>query len=141
MIPFKFTIMCFTVDKKKILKAKKDIECFKIVYDKGDFFDAYWRDFRYHKGFHYYNEDFKKEVEKTLNSDKDRLGGEGFHSFTNLRIAKLENPSHIYDEVIIKCIIPKGTYYLENMYYNEYISSDLIIVGKYGNRRKKKSAE
>lgn len=132
--------MCFWITmQKKVLKAKKDIECFKIVYTRGKYFKSYWQEFIYEKGFHYYNEDFKEEVEKVFNRNQDSLHGQGFHSFTmsNTRI----NTPLLSTVTRIKCIIPKGAYYLHNPSSHEYISSDLIIVEKYGNRRKKEQVD
>lgn len=49
---------------------------------------------------------------------------EGYHSYTSLRRAKGQYSS-MYTECIIKCIVPKGSYYYA---YGDYcVSSNIII--------------
>lgn len=48
----------------------------------------------------------------------------GYHSYPDLTTASLNTYS---DQVIAKCIIPKGSTYYHNKVWDEYVSTSLII--------------
>lgn len=117
--------MCFTTRRSKLKRAKKDIVCYKIMAKavlKSDgrvaFFRSYYQNFEYEPGV-IYND--KSE----LNMRFCRLFGltmtkGGYHSY------KYECAVYDGDDIVVKCIIPKGSLYLENIYF--YCSTAIKVV-------------
>lgn len=117
--------------KEYKLIAKKDIVVYKVVRSayipekqKTILFSLH-KGFKYEEGFHYYQKGKKFGFYKGWNGFQVH---QGLHSFVH-------KPRFIgYGQVILKCIIPKGsTYYSNNCSWlskneKEYVSDNLIIV-------------
>lgn len=125
--------MCFTVPaaKCKLQKAEQDIIVYKIVTNlkyKRYFWhpwDKYLASVKSSvRGFIYkvylYNIPIKLAPLRRIYSFYIE---EGYHSYGSLQKAKCEYPGLSW--YIIKCIIPKGSFYYE--YGELYVSSNIII--------------
>jgi len=129
--------MCLYVTSKKVRVAKEDMVCYKVMMehygDKGAWVSPY-QGMAYKEGCAY-------ELEKQLQLLDSKFGNikdypyiveEGFHSFANLSDALLFRNTcevryptvsrgdgwHTY--IIVKCIIPKGTTYVEGLYVDNW---------------------
>ena len=111
--------MCFLIhnDHQVSQIATEDIVCFKrmIPFNHNILITPY-RDFEY-------------KIGKTYSAEfSDKLGigiiEEGLHSYTNKERAKLWKTS---DEIVVKCIIPKGSIYYFNPNDEEYVSNKLYV--------------
>lgn len=139
--------MCLDlIDKNELpTKAAKDIECFKVLIRKNDELITPNTYYPMQIG-QTYTEDEPFEIEKRhrvmkkvytnklkartkitdVNTRISVFGG-GYHTYKNYFEAhKLaECLSRSYDTIVVKCIIPKKTYYYEGIF--EYCSKTLIL--------------
>lgn len=130
--------MCFNVRDNRVQVAQKDTPCYKIVHQhpksKSHVFSSQVKRFEYERGFHYTNDNFPK-----VRTGKRALNGEGLHSYNHLyrvensAVEKLRNTDLNIRCVAIRCYIPKGGRFLISG--DEYISSDLVVVGVLTNKR------
>ena len=107
--------MCFTITTPEKI-AKRDIVCYKrLIRRRGQYTSVYQGSF-YMFG----------KVYKTVGFGfVGRDVFEGRHSYSNLKQAK----RLVWDiEVIVKCIIPKGTKYYYNPGDKEYVSLAIKLV-------------
>lgn len=121
--------MCFYISKHNSnpIIAKEDIECFKIGYktflsNAEDAFKSQYRLYIYQLN--------DKQPELQLEPKHDTELGwdiihEGYHSYSNLTTAIVNAFS---DQVVVKCIIPKGATYYYNPRDEEYVSTSLIVI-------------
>lgn len=119
--------MCLELKKPEIIVAKEDIICYKVMIEpwrsNGGWvspymFMCYWKGDTYELGKQLQLLDFSKTVK-----EYPYLVEEGFHSFTSLSGAKkhrkhLSMFNHDNGFVIVKCTIPKGTTYVEGLFYS-----------------------
>jgi len=119
--------MCFTISEKfpQPLVAKRDITCYKLVFDKGGWrtrtgYEAACQRYAYYPGRR-----TKRVVIKPLIVEKNIY--EGYHSYRSLKVVKKEQKRWCDDLVPIKLIIPKGTTYYKND--REYVSERLKCIG------------
>lgn len=119
--------MCFITTEGVLKRAEKDIVCYKIMAKevrKSDgrvaFFKSYYQDFEYEPGVIY--------------RGKSELNMRFCHWF-KLDIFKGGYHSYIYkcrpcdlNSVAVKCIIPKGSLYLENRIDGQYCSTAIKVV-------------
>ena len=121
--------MCFyrTSDYKK---AETDIICCKVMEldDKNRLHSFIWNR---HKSYRLGSKIkaakklswFRKRNVRLINA-LPKLNGEVVHSFTTAKVSiSTSSPS-----VMVKCVIPKGEYYWENTYDEEYASLSLKII-------------
>lgn len=117
--------MCFVIDKKysKPLIAKRNIKVYKVgvVEDDIYFISA-------HKSFQYKNGVINKKVKlrptkMNLHHQNSSLIHEGYHSYINVDSSDMMESYGVF-------IIPKGTKYYVNPYYNERVSETLIYKGE-----------
>lgn len=136
--------MCmFTLYKDPVI-ADHDIKCYKVVYlNYSDIyndepFKSMFYSFRYGiKKTYRLNEEFGPDTPVRSAADKEKgLTGvyiytlnKGFHSYSSMT-AVLANYSGcrnaIYEEIILKCVIPEGSVYYKGM--NGELCSDTINV-------------
>ena len=117
--------MCFITKGSVLKRAEKDIVCYKIMAKtvrKSDgrvaFFKSYYQNFEYEPGVIY-------RGKSELNMRFHCLFGlvitkGGYHSY--------KHKARIYSDsnIMVKCIIPKGSLYLENLCY--YCSTAIKVV-------------
>lgn len=105
--------MCFITKRSKLKIALEDIECYKIMDDvvqkaTGEiaFFKSYYQDFKYEPGV-VYKDKSKLNMRFCYWLGLNMTKG-GYHSYIN--------PIDYWHEggPIVRCIIPKGSLYLEN---------------------------
>lgn len=109
--------MCFyagTPEERKVLIAKRDIVCYKILNKGYSLFHEYL--YKYNKK----NPEIKLIPEKIAYSYAKRIS-EGYHSYRRQQYAK-EGVG--YWEQLVQFIIPKGSTYYKNE--DEYVSSQII---------------
>lgn len=122
--------MCF-YRTSKCQKAEQDIVCYKMMeFDNNNGLHSSW----YHTNVTYYPGSkikaykklswFKKRNVERINA-LDHLCGEVVHSVIDYSTAFMHKYSQ---EVIVKCVIPKGEYYWVNYMHNEYASLSLKII-------------
>lgn len=146
--------MCLYATSKKVRVAKEDIICYKFMIEHSEgkyrWMSSPYRGMAYKEGQAY-------ELAEKLNlldfSEIVKVYPykveEGFHSFVNLsdalffrndfevRFPRLSVSQHTY--VIVKCIIPKGTAYVEGLFldwgnkFHSYCSEKIICEGKIEN--------
>lgn len=123
--------MCF-YRVSKYQKAEQDIMCYKIMEldnNNGLHSSIYRTYITYHPGskIKAYKKLswFKKRNIERINA-LDRLNGEVVHSVIDYSTALRHKYSQ---EVVVKCVIPKGEYYWVNYGHNEYASLSLKIIG------------
>lgn len=120
--------MCFYVNQNNPnpIIAAENIECYKVGYktflSKAE--NAFESQFR-----HYIYSLNDEQPELQLEPEYDtELGLEiihkGYHSYSNLTTAIVNAFS---DQVVVKCIIPKGATYYYNPIRDEYVSTSIII--------------
>lgn len=116
---------CIELAKKRVLTAEKDIKCYKTFYRKRAGYISVYQNFYYKLGFQYYQTgDFKEKFGITLNLyEWDLTVHKGLHSYTNLRTAI---GALGWKEIIVECIIPKGSQYFIGQ-YNDYVSDSIIL--------------
>ena len=119
--------MCLIVNKVIPIIAKKDIICYKIYVKKGGHLSSPYLD-------HIPSIQNFTELEPHPISDDDKryIINKGFHSFKHLKDAKIEIQLYpfLYDNnVIYKCIIPKGSKYYRGFFDRSisYCSESLIL--------------
>lgn len=119
--------MCFITKGSVLKRAEKDIVCYKIMAEeiwKSDgrvaFFKSYYQDFEYEPGVIY-----RGKFELNMR----------FCHWLKLNISKGGYHSYIYkcrswelNSVTVKCIIPKGSLYLENRIDGQYCSTAIKVV-------------
>lgn len=136
----KINIMCLVCDNLKFKTAEEDIECYKVVIktDENSYITPYQR-FLCTLNEHYINKHEVDDYKESKNAYY--VYGGVFHSFQKLSDAYLEmlwfkNKDAVQYSmgkyaVVIKCIIPKGTEYIEgnfgNITYNPCYGSKEII--------------
>ena len=124
--------MCFYIDDEHNSDpriADEDIICYKVGYRipmvtpeaEIEVFISEYRDYIYQLN--------SKQPELQLNPMYDiQLGCEvihqGYHSYPDLTKAKISANA---DQIIVKCIIPKGSTYYRNTIWCEYVSTSLIV--------------
>ncbi len=115
--------MCFTIKTRRKLKAKKDIICYKLVYE--DLTPLY----NFNDGFKYKlnkleNDKGKKDILRINKSVYEYPNIDiGFHSYKTKKMCKFVR-IYIYNKnIIIECIIPKGAHYYVNN--KEYVSDQI----------------
>ena len=135
--------MCWSSKTLEKRIATKDIKTFKIGFIKNDRLYSYYKYFLY---------DFNRLYETTIHSEllgEFYMINQGFHSynpkkcsyFCNITYRHIDvqskitgelidryydNLIFIYDIIVFKCIIPKGTVYYENE-HGEIVSEAIII--------------
>ena len=112
--------MCFTIlPESKLLIAKEDIICHKVLGQYENKLYSVYRNFRYkinktYRIFRWLKSALEKEELKFNSISR------GFHSYTEI-------PRHYYlENVAVECIIPKGSKYYQN--YCEYVSNKIKII-------------
>jgi hypothetical protein len=125
--------MCFAIYQKtnpKLRIAKKDIVCYKLVFlGKND--NTFIPEYAYTEGFRYklkkiaYAKNMKgKRIKKFLVAKhKSRYEDYKFEVDEGIHSYMLPFESYGEGEIVLKCIIPKGTEYLRND--TEYVSLKL----------------
>ena len=116
--------MCLTnLTTKKPLIAEKDIICWKVVIIENEEILSSYKNFKYT-----FNELFEEELMKKSNGDISK----GFHSFKTKKDAKWESTLWGDDsnEVVVKCIIPKGAKYYEGLFGKDkaYASNSIKLI-------------
>jgi hypothetical protein len=112
--------MCFTIlPESKLLTAKEDIICYKVLYYNENKLYSVYRNFRYkinktYRIFRWLKSDNEKEQLEFFS-----VISRGFHSYIEIPRCYLEN-------VVVECIIPKGSKYYQN--YCEYVSNKIKII-------------
>ena len=113
--------MCFTNKSGRIMTAKKDITCYKLLFrhyrDKS--LRAIVQDFIYEL-----NVPTEKVKIKPFDIGPYHMVDKGYHSYTHKNKV---NEGYCYD-LIAKAVIPKGSKYMINMEDGEYVSSSIMIV-------------
>jgi hypothetical protein len=124
--------MCFESGKNtKVIIARKDVPCFKIMNvtrlksglsDKK--FLSFWRYFKYEVGYHYFNKNFP-EAAVSYESYTDQ----GMHSYAGISEIRhyISGTGYV---VAVECYIPKGARYMINKSGTQYLSSDMVVVGR-----------
>ena len=117
--------MCFYIDSRHPNKkeAKKDITCYKILFKN---WVSIINCFRYiqEKIYSDYN---------ALNVERGtfyaRVINRGYHSYSSKEIAlnAYKTMVPVYVRIVVKCIIPKGSYYYYNSKRHEYVSNKIKI--------------
>lgn len=118
--------MCFETKGSKLKRAEMDIICYKEMRDmvkKANdeiaFFRSYFQEFKYKPGVVYKN---KSELNmKFLYYINRNISKGGYHSY-------IKCPPPYGCSVIVKCIIPKGSLYLENKTTEEYCSTAIKVI-------------
>ena len=106
--------MCFAISEKypNALVAKRDITCYKLVFNKGEWYshsgyEAACQRYAYYPG----------RITKRVNIESTRFHAtihEGYHSYRSLKVLKEEQKRWDDSLIGIKMIIPKGTLYYKN---------------------------
>ena len=117
--------MCFTITTPEKI-AKKDIVCYKTFRKtspktKNDYIAVYYNSF-YKLGRIYTTKKFGVGTDGW----GDNIIYEGRHSYSNLKYIKKK--LLWFEEVLAKCIIPKGTKYYYNAGDKEYVSLAIKLV-------------
>ena len=126
--------MCLDViNNAEIKTAKEDIVCWKFGKKEWGFFrnffvSPYYR-FKYRVG-KVYKMEGKLEARETVISG-DYIVNEGFHSFLGRKTASAF--SFIWDRYVAKCVIPKGTRYIEGKFLDTpaYASEQIKVIKIY----------
>lgn len=118
--------MCFDISEKypNALVAKRDITCYKIVFDKGEWYTHHGYEAACQRYAYYPGKTTKRvDIESTrFHATID----EGYHSYRSLKVLKEEQERWDDSLIGIKMIIPKGTLYYKND--REYVSERLKCV-------------
>ena len=117
--------MCFYIDQEKCPKAKiaeKDIKVVKRMIRKATtLFSPYWlQEFKPNKLYKTsFTFDSINEIEK------------GFHAHSNLKSARVQTRDFVRkDDIACEFIIPKGSEYYFNEFYEEYVSNQTKWTGR-----------
>lgn len=119
--------MCFAISEKypNALVAKRDITCYKLVFNKGEWYS--------HSGYEaacqryaYYPGKTTKRVQIVPVLESQYIY-RGYHSYRSLKVLKEEQKRWNEDLVPIKLVIPKGTLYYKNEW--ECVSERLKCIG------------
>jgi hypothetical protein len=110
--------MCFVVEytHPESFIAKEDITCYKVVNYREEKIVSEYKKFVYDIDKLYKLDEPLKEINGQIEK--------GFHSYTKLRIAVGDKTDY---QIVIKCIIPKGSVYFISDYYEEYVADAIII--------------
>ena len=126
--------MCFYIEEKnsKVKIANKDIVCYKIV----DKLSKLYVNSRY-TDYKYKLDELNKEINLVIIDEfkvnnvivNESKISSGYHSYISKEraIRFLKNIKAYDEEVIVKCIIPRNSYYYINKRHKEYVSSNIII--------------
>lgn len=137
--------MCWTSAKKPVKNiAKYDITCYKIFYNSDIVWNQYprkflgitvWNKYRIkelcslHRYYLYVPYESNPEVNMLIAKSEYSYRwyiDKGYHSYATLDKAK---DKRNLNEVIVKCIIPKGSaYYVNDL--DEIVSSNIIVTDK-----------
>jgi hypothetical protein len=115
--------MCFELSHNSKAKiARKDIVCYKEVENVGSPFEIVIRSFfaEYPYELGKLNKPVKIRIQKCIDEDKEIIH-KGYHSYEFIPKCLI-----FPNDVIVKCIIPKGTKYYSNL-DGEYVSENIII--------------
>jgi len=120
--------MCFTISEKfpKPLVAKRDITCYKLVFDKGKWSTHTGYEAACQRYAYYPSRTTKRVAVKPSLYTANEIH-EGYHSYRSLKVVKEEQKKWITNLIPIKLIIPKGTTYYKND--REYVSERLKCIG------------
>ena len=117
--------MCFKTKGSELKRAEMDIICYKEMQDifkkaNGEisFFRSYYQQFKYKPGV-VYKDKSELNMKFLYYTNRDISKG-GYHSYIN------HPPLYGYD-IIVRCIIPKGSLYLENKTTGEYCSTAIKV--------------
>ena len=120
--------MCLTTNNTRKYIAEKDIICYKTVKIQGTQLISYWCNFKYEL-----NKKYKIQALQPISvGNGDIRICEGFHSYIKLDTAEndlLYGILYPVVEVVVKCIVPKGSEYYINS--EEMVSNQIIIVEIY----------
>ena len=106
--------MCFVTIGSKLKIATKDIECYKFVIIDKNHCISFYQEFKYEYDKIYSNKSkFTLFLMWLFNIN---IKSEGYHSF-----------AYPVSGSNIKCIIPKGSLYLVDDFFNEYCSTSIVI--------------
>lgn len=119
--------MCLITRNSIPIIAKKDIICYKI-YNKTE--EGYLSS--PYLGYIASMQNFTELEPNPIGSDHKYIINKGFHSFKHLKNAKLDvqfYPFLYTDNIIYKCIIPKGSKYYRGLFAGRvsYCSESLIL--------------
>jgi hypothetical protein len=110
--------MCFKVRRGcKVLLAAEDIKCHKRMRIRESSAKSAIQDYVYAYDILYKKSEFDTIRFKIAGYLGFNIKGSAYHSFST--------PRSGYDRV--DCIIPKGSYYMEDNKYEEYVSTAIII--------------
>lgn len=122
--------MCFNVSVKnqKPLVAKRDITCYKLVFNKGEWgnhngYEAACQEYAYYLG----RTTKRVVIKPTERTEQLPIILKGYHSYRSLKVLKEEQLKWHSDLIPMKMIIPKGTIYYKND--REYVSERLKCIG------------
>ncbi len=130
--------MCLTTHDKFAVKAQSDIICYKIVnrtrgMRRGKY-KSFWQGFRYQLGEEYHEERFEdtprfRDILRVIGVYDVYFG---FHSYVNDPIGYLAREN----DVVIKCVIPKGTLMYTSYNNEQYCSQDIRLVAQWDKKKK-----
>lgn len=121
--------------------AEKDIPCWKIMFLEGDerVARSKFTNFRYDIGTLY---DQRDDFQSFMDIEHEEEGNEeGFHSYNSFFSADNNWDYGEDEDIIMECVIPKGSYYYENAGDHEYFSSAIIIKGIYERKNQEEPVE
>ena len=136
--------MCLTTTLLKPMVAEKDIICYKVLrmWKKGwgenpeDSEFRKWSTDKHVTLYSYYypkftwefNEIYHAEIQSEIEDDINTLT-QGLHSYIESADAKKEYETSYISAVVVRCIIPKGSFYYAGFHGYEpgYVSNQLII--------------
>lgn len=124
--------MCFFLeqDSKPLIAPEGGIECFKIVcptYTLGEY-SSLFRCFLYQK--------LEQCPEIPLVIEERRNGlftiEAGYHSYRSIEMCRQEQGNCPWKAitVVVRCLIPAGSQYYQNLEHDEYVSSSIILLGE-----------
>lgn len=112
--------MCLISSYHEAVQADRDITCYKLVYPTStdDKFRSQFQEFKYELGRAYQETYFRKV-------NLSRHVYEGFHSYRTIKEAAMHSCPGV---VMIKCVIPKGSWYYVSEDRDQYCSDKIIPV-------------
>lgn len=126
--------MCLDTHWQKAKVAEQDIICYKIVTRgrgmRRGTYKSYWREYRYSLGGYYHEPRFMPDLE--TRQSRQLIDGKpvyfcdnGFHSYSKAA-------GHLlgWNDVLIKCVIPKGVRYYESTAGTEYCAEELQVLAQ-----------
>lgn len=126
--------MCFFVPyadrySKPLIAPEQGIDCFKVVCQTNvpKVYSSLFRGFLY--------QELKQCSEIPLVIEERAVDifviESGYHSYRSAKTClQLQEQAWYESSVIIRCIIPAGSQYYENLERDEYVSSSIIILGE-----------